>query len=83
MPEWLACLELIARGALIVTLTAANVTHIGRGQYRMAFVTGAAISVVWFLNTRRTVTIRRAWLGAMSYGLGAGLGTVLGMWLAR
>lgn len=75
-------LWLLWRGASIVSLTAANVALIAGHHTGAAFVTSAAISVVWWGNSaavsRVTIPDARWW-----YGLGAGLGTAVAMWLVQ
>lgn len=73
-------LRLVARGWLIVALTAANVRQIAGGHYGPAFVVGCAISCVWWFNSRNAARsdLPGAWL---AYALGAGLGNVTGMWI--
>ena len=73
---------LFLRAFLLVTLTAANVRQISHSHYAGAFVCGAAISFVWFLNVGKASDDRR-WLSALVYALGAGCGTLFGMWLTR
>jgi hypothetical protein len=73
-------LLLFLRGFLIVALTAMNVKLISRGLYVWAFLTGFSISAVWFSNTG-TATDDRRLVCLMAYALGAGAGTVCGMWV--
>lgn len=68
------------RAWIQVFLVAVNVTHISQQEYVWAFVTGVLISVVWLINVRASVRIDTA-TEAVAYVLGAGLGTVSGMWL--
>jgi len=76
-----SALKLAARGFVIVALVAANVRHIASGEYGLAFLTGAAISVLWWLNAGLASEARKHPSSAVWYGLGAGLGTVMGMWI--
>lgn len=71
------------RGFVIVTLVAWNVRHVAAGEYVPAFFTGCAISVCWWLNAGLASEARANRSAALWYGLGAGLGTVFGMWLGR
>lgn len=68
------------RGFLIVTLTAMNVAQIAGHHYGGAFVCGAAISWVWWRNAHSAAHESVPYLREY-YALGAGLGTVTGMWL--
>ena len=74
--------NLFLRACLLVCLTAFNVSHIAHGDFRWAFVTGGAISWLWWANSRSA-----AWenlrFSRLAYTAGAAVGTVLGMWLAR
>lgn len=74
-------LRLLGRGFVIVALTAANVRQVSQGRYGHAFLVGCAISAVWWWNSRSAAHSDEpgAWL---AYALGAGIGTVTGMWLA-
>ena len=73
---------LFGRACLLVCLTAFNVSHIAHGDFRWAFVTGGAISWLWWANSRSA-----AWenlrFSRLAYTAGAACGTVVGMWLAR
>jgi hypothetical protein len=73
-------LRLFLRGFVIVTLTAMNVRQISAGHYGPAFVVGCGISGVWWFNSRSAAhsAAPGAWL---AYCLGAGAGTVFGMWI--
>ena len=79
VPEYLL---LFWRGFLQVSLVAANVVLIARGHYAGMFAVGALISWVWFGNAREA---GRSELpgAALTYALGAGLGTVTGAILSR
>lgn len=74
--------KLAGRGFSIVVLTSMNVYQIAHQHYLGAFSIGAAISVVWWGNAKRSghddVPYAALW-----YGLGAGIGTVTGMALMR
>lgn len=67
---------------LQVVLVAANTVQIANARYAMAFVTGSLLSLVWTLNTHRAARIE-TWPGRFVYALGAGLGTVSGLWAGR
>lgn len=66
----------------VVSLTALNVTQVSLGYYLAAFFTGGTLSFVWWMNTRTAVnsTVKG---GQMAYAVGAGCGTVFGMFLGR
>lgn len=72
-------IALFLRAWLQVFLVALNVQHIRRGRYGAAFVTGAGISTVWWMNAH-TAAHADGWVAMAVYVLGAGLGTVSGMW---
>jgi hypothetical protein len=71
------------RGFSIVVLTAANVYQIAHQHYLGAFVVGTGISIVWWCNASRTGQGALPPHPAVWYGLGAGIGTIAGMWLMR
>ncbi len=75
-------MTLLFRGWLIVTLTALNVSQIASGRFLGAFFCGTAISLVWYLNAGQASSDRSK-RATLLYGLGAGVGTVTGMWLGR
>lgn len=69
---------IFTRAALQVSLVACNVVNISRGSYGWAFLTGFAISYVWWRNSR-TAAFSDAPYGQLVYAAGAGTGTVIGM----
>jgi len=73
--------SLFGRAFLVVLLTAANVRFIAAGSVLAMFVTGWAISYVWWWNSRTAAhsPLRGA---VWAYSMGAGCGTVAGWWLA-
>jgi hypothetical protein len=75
----LGYLRLFLRGFLIVMLTATQVRLIAAGAYGPAFLAGCSISAVWWFNSRSAAhsDSPAAW---MAYSLGAGVGTMFGMW---
>ena len=75
-------LSLFCRGWLQVALVSANVVQVSQGRYGAAFVTGWAISAVWWQNSHSAGRndVPGGWL---AYSLGAACGTVSGMWLAE
>lgn len=79
----MTALEVALRGFVIVALVAWNVRHVAKGKYLAAFFTGAAISVCWWLNAGLAAQARTEPALALAYGLGAGLGTVVGIRLGR
>lgn len=70
------------RAFSVVSLTALNVTQVSQGNYLAAFFTGTALSFVWWMNTRTAAnsTLKG---GQIAYAVGAGCGTVFGMFLGR
>jgi hypothetical protein len=63
-----------------VCLTALNVVNVTQHHWQMAFLTGIGISLVWRWNARNAVQMHT--LSAdLTYAIGAGVGTVTGMWL--
>jgi hypothetical protein len=75
-------LTLFVRAWLIVSLTAANAVFVVRGAWLPMFVTGMALSWVWWLNTRTAARSDLRGAGLL-YALGAGMGTLTGAALAR
>jgi len=75
--------KIVGRGFVIVALVSLNVRNVAAGAYGAAFVTGSAISVVWWLNAGMAAEAKAHRWAAAWYGLGAGLGTLAGMWLGR
>lgn len=72
--------RLFGRAFLQVSLVAANVVQIAKGQYLGMFLVGFAISWLWFGNARAA---GRGEAGQIFYALGAGCGTVIGCYLSR
>lgn len=70
------------RGFLIVALVAWNVRHVAALEYGKAFLTGCCISAVWWTNARASAHSQVP-AGRWIYALGAGCGTLFGMWLGR
>lgn len=78
----IALADVWRRAFTIVTLTSLNVTQVSGGHYAVAFITGGALSFVWWRNTRTAATSIVP--GAQwAYALGAACGTVFGMYLGR
>ncbi len=73
-------MTIFLRGFVIVALVAWNVRNIQASHYPLMFMTGAAISFVWWLNAGIATNDKRT---ALLYALGAGCGTVFGAWLGR
>jgi uncharacterized membrane-anchored protein len=74
--------EIALRGALLVTAVALNVSQVSAYNYRHAFVTGALVSLMWWINAGKA-TSRKGMDAAFAYSFGAGWGTVAGMWLGK
>jgi hypothetical protein len=68
------------RSFKIVTLTALNVMQVSQHRYGVAFITGGLLSWVWWSNTR-TAARSDVRYAQLAYAIGAGCGTVFGMWL--
>ena len=73
---------LFGRAFLQVSLVAANVAQIAAGHYGGAFVVGCAISCLWFVNAK-SAALSTGPGATAAYTLGAGCGTVTGMFLSR
>jgi hypothetical protein len=73
--------NLFLRAFVMVSLVAMNTRQIAHGNYRGAFLCGCLISLVWYLNVGKASHDQR-WQAVLAYSLGAGAGTVCGMWLA-
>jgi 4-amino-4-deoxy-L-arabinose transferase-like glycosyltransferase len=73
--------NLFLRAFVMVTLVAANTRQISQGHYGWALVCGCLISYVWYRNVGKASRDERQ-IAAIAYALGAGCGTVCGMWLA-
>lgn len=82
MSDTIEAARIVWRGFLIVMLTASNVAQISGGHYVGAFLNGAAISFVWWTNSR-TASLSNIPRARELYALGAGLGTVAGMLLVE
>ena len=76
-------LGIFLRGVAIVSLVAWNVRHVAALEYAPAFFTGVSISAIWWLNAGLAGETRKRPKVAVWYGLGGGVGTVVGMWLGR
>lgn len=75
-------LIIFGRAFGIVTCTALNVSQIAHAHFVSAFFTGSMLSFFWWMNTKTAAKsdLRGAQL---CYALGAGCGTVAGMFLGR
>ncbi len=73
-------MSIFLRGFVIVALVSLNVRNIQASNYLGMFLTGAAISFVWWLNAGIATTSKKS---ALIYAIGAGCGTVFGAWLGR
>lgn len=79
MSLWIEHARIFARGFLIVAFTAGNISMIAREQWVGMFISGFLVSYLWWGNALATrAAIPRA---AMTYGLGAAAGTLVGAWL--
>jgi len=74
----MAYLRLYGRALLQVTLVAWNVRNVSHAAYLSAFLTGSALSFVWWANSRSAAHDTGEY-ARLVYALGAGTGTVLGM----
>ena len=73
---------LFLRGVVVVGLVAMNVVHVASHAYYRMFMTGTAISAVWWWNSRTAARLDLPWAW-VAYALGAGVGTVIGALLGR
>jgi hypothetical protein len=73
-------MKLYLRGFAIVFFTALNVTCISRGHYLAAFLSGWAISAIWWANAGQA-SLDRTWQAGALYATGAACGTLAGMWI--
>lgn len=71
---------IFGRACLQVALVAWNVVNLSQHDYVLAFLSGSAVSFVWWTNSRTAAHATAAY-GRCAYTFGAGVGTVLGMWL--
>lgn len=69
---------IFGRACLQVSLVAWNVRNVAAGNFGLAFLSGAAVSWVWWVNSR-TAAHADAKHGRIAYALGAGVGTAIGM----
>ena len=76
----IANVQVFLRGFIIVALTAANVSQIAGHHWIGAFFNGGAISWVWWRNSH-TAAHSKVTYGQLLYALGAGCGTVVGMFV--
>ncbi len=72
---------LFARAYVQVGLVGANVGFIQHGDALWVFLTGTAISLLWWINVTHAARMPGPW-GAIPYALGAGCGTVSGMYVS-
>lgn len=75
--------QIFGRGFLIVALVSLNVRYVSQSHYVSAFLTGGAISLLWWLNAGLASEARQRRAAAGWYALGAACGTVAGVWLGR
>ena len=76
----IALLSVWWRAFSIVSMTSLNVTQVTGHHYVSAFFTGSLLSFIWWANTRTAAHSDLAGAQVM-YTLGAGCGTVFGMYL--
>ncbi|MCR4374165.1 MAG: hypothetical protein NUW22_04890 [Acidobacteria bacterium] len=72
--------RLFGRAFLLVALVAWNVRNVAQGEFGLAFLTGTLVSWVWWANSR-SAAHSDARYARHVYALGAGLGTVFGVWI--
>jgi ABC-type antimicrobial peptide transport system permease subunit len=70
------------RAFLMVMFVSSNVAHIAQGRYDRAFVTGFLISLLWWMNARSASRTTHPY-AAFTYALGAGIGTVTGIYVGN
>ena len=75
-------ISLFLRGFAVVFFVAMNTVFISQGRFGWSFIAGVGVSTVWLANVRVTVK-RVGWHGDLAYVLGAGCGTVAGMWMGQ
>ena len=75
-------LGVFLRGWWIVMFVASNVHNVAHVAWVPMFVTGTMVSLNWWLNARAAMRVDHPF-GALAYGLGAGVGTVTGVWIGE
>ena len=70
--------HIFGRALLQVTLVAWNVVNVSQHDWVMAFLSGSAVSYVWWTNSK-SAALAKAEYGQLCYALGAGCGTIIGM----
>ncbi len=63
-----------------MTWVALNVHNISMEAYGWAFLSAFMVSTTWWLNAK-AAAMRDVEMGAPLYGIGAGLGTLTGMYI--
>ena len=72
--------EVLLRGFWIVFWVSLNVHNISMGYYTWAFFSAFMVSITWWSNAK-AAAMKDLQLGAPIYGIGAGLGTLTGMYV--
>ena len=67
------------RGFIIVSLVSLNTRLLSDGRW-VAVLVSIALSTVWWINARSASRVD-GWKAACAYGVGAGCGSALGLWL--
>lgn len=70
------------RAFTIVTCTSLNVFQISNRHYTAAFFTGSLLSYIWWSNAH-AASLSDSRANQCAYALGAGCGTLVGMFLGR
>jgi len=75
-----ALARVFLRGVLLVGLVALNTRWIAHSQLPEAFATATVLSWVWWGNSK-TAALSEVRGARFVYGVGAGVGTALSIWL--
>lgn len=70
------------RAFSIVTMTALNVVQVAQHHYPQAFCTGSLLSYIWWGNAQTAARSDNS-AAQWAYALGAGMGTITGMFLGQ
>ena len=76
-----ALLDIYLRGVAIVTLVSWNTTLLADAR-PLAIIVATVLAGVWWLNARSASRVD-GWPAMVAYGVGAGTGTALGLYLAQ
>lgn len=74
--------ETFARAFMLVACTAVNIGQVAAQHYGGAFLCGCLISWLWWRNARGAAHDGTTYLREC-YAVGAGCGTVFGIWFVR